>query len=71
MVKWFANKIQELDIQIENIQLQLNKRCGEIPYVENIQEIFRIGETTLSEILAEIGDISRFDDVKKCKSSED
>ncbi len=64
-VKWFVNKIQELDAQIEDIQQQLNKRCGEIPHAENIQEISGIGETTLTGILAEMGDISRFDDVKE------
>lgn len=64
-VKWFVNKIQELDIQLEDVQQQLNKRCGEIPHAENIKEISGIGETTLTGILAEIGDISRFDDVKE------
>lgn len=64
-VKWYANKIQELDVQIEEIQRQLNKRCGEIPHAENIKEISGIGESTLTGILAEIGDISRFDDVKE------
>lgn len=65
-VKWFVNKIQELDAQIEDIQEQLNKRCGEIPHAGNIQAISGIGETTLTGgILAEMGDISRFDDVKE------
>lgn len=64
-VKWFVNKIQELDIQLEDVQQQLNKRCREIPHAENIQEISGIGETTMTGILAELGDISRFDDVKE------
>ena len=64
-VKWFVNRIQELDVQIEDIQQQLNKRCREIPHAENIQEISGIGETTLTGILAEMGDISRFDNVKE------
>ena len=37
----------------------------EIPHAENIIEISGIGGNTLSGILAEMGDISRFDDVKE------
>ena len=37
----------------------------EIPYAENILEISGVGERVLTGILAEIGDISRFDDVKE------
>lgn len=39
--------------------------CMEIPYTENILAISGIGENTLCGILAEMGDISRFDDVKE------
>ena len=35
------------------------------PYAKNILEISGIGENTLSGILAEMGDISRIDDVKE------
>ena len=44
---------------------QLNQKCKEIPYAENILEISGVGKNTLSGILAEMGDISRFDDVKE------
>ena len=64
-VKWFVNKILELDEQLSDIEEQLNQKCMEIPYAENILAISGIGETTLSGILAEMGDISRFDDVKE------
>lgn len=37
----------------------------EIPHAENILEISGIGNTIISGILAEMGDISRFDDVKE------
>ena len=37
----------------------------EIPQAKNILGISGIGENTLSGILAEMGDISRFDDVKE------
>lgn len=64
-VKWFANRIIELDGQLADIEEQLNQKCMEIPNAENILAISGIGENTLSGILAEMGDISRFDDVKE------
>ena len=64
-VKWFVNRIVELDEQLADIEHQLNQKCMEIPYAENILAISGIGENTLSGILAEMGDISRFDDVKE------
>ena len=64
-VKWFVERIIELDEQLSNIENQLNKKCLQIPHAENILEISGIGENILSGILAEMGDISRFDDVKE------
>lgn len=64
-VKWFVERIIELDEQLSEIENQLNQKCKEIPHTENILEISGIGENTLSGILAEMGDISRFDDVKE------
>ena len=64
-VKWFVSRIIELDEQLSDIENQLNQRCNEIPYAKNILAISGIGENILSGILAEMGDISRFDDVKE------
>ena len=64
-VKWFVNRIIELDEQLSDIENQLNQKCMEIPYAENILAISGIGGNILSGILAEMGDISRFDDVKE------
>lgn len=64
-VKWFVQKIMELDIELAAIEEQINQKCQEIPHAGNILEISGIGENTLSGILAEMGDISRFDDVKE------
>lgn len=64
-VKWFVEKIIELDGQLLEIEGQLEQKCQQIPYAENILEISGIGERTLSGILAEMGDNSRFDDVKE------
>lgn len=64
-IKWFAEKITELDTQIAEVELQLSQRCMEIPHAQNILEISGIGERVLTGILAEMGDVSRFDDVKE------
>lgn len=55
----------ELDVELAVIEKQINQKCQKIPHAGNILEISGIGENTLSGILAEMGDISRFDDVKE------
>lgn len=64
-VRWFAEKIMELDEELEKIENSLSEKCKEIPHAENVLEIPGIGGKILSGILAEMGDISRFDDVKE------
>ena len=64
-VKWFVEKIMELDEQLSDIRNRINEKIQEIPHAENVLEISGIGENILSGILAEMGDISRFDDVKE------
>lgn len=64
-VKWYAEQILKLDEQLEAIESALHRKCREIPYAENILAIRGVGENILAGILAEMGDISRFDDVKE------
>lgn len=64
-VQWFVEKIMELDEELAVIENLINQKCKEIPHTGNILEISGIGENTLSGILAEMGDISRFNDVKE------
>jgi transposase len=64
-VKWFVERIIELDVQLSELERKLNQKCMEIPHAGNVLEISGVGETILSGILAEMGDISRFDDVKE------
>lgn len=64
-VRWFAEKTAELDQQLNEVETMLHQKCREIPYAENILEISGIGETILSGIAAEMGDIDRFDEVKE------
>ena len=55
-VKWFVNRIVELDEQLADIEGRLNQMCMDIPYAEKILAISGMGENTLSGILAEMGD---------------
>lgn len=64
-VKWFARQIIKLDEQLAEIESSLHSKCKEIPHAENILEIRGVGENILSGILAEMGDVSRFDDAKE------
>ena len=64
-VKWFARQIVNLDARLAEIESTLHRKCMEIPHTENILEIRGVGENILSGILAEMGDISRFDDAKE------
>ena len=54
-VRWYAEQILKLDGQLATVESILHRKCREIPYAENI----------LSGILAEMGDVSRFDDVRE------
>lgn len=64
-VKWYAEQILKLDEQLAAVESALHKKCMEIPYAENILAINGVGENILAGILAEMGDVSRFDDVKE------
>lgn len=64
-VKIFAEQMKSLSETLEEIEAELHQKCLEIPYTENILEIRGIGENILAGILAEMGDITRFDDVSE------
>ena len=55
----------KLDEQLADSEGVWHKKCKEIPYAENILAINGVGENILAGILAEMGDISRFDGVKE------
>lgn len=65
VVQWLVERILEMNEKLAAIEEQLNQKCLEIPYASHVLEIPGIGQNTLSGILAEMGDISRFDDVKE------
>lgn len=64
-VSRFAGQVQELKLEIDEVEALIFENCKKIPHAENVLEVPGIGETILSGILAEMGDISRFDDVKE------
>ncbi len=64
-IRWFAEQVVVLDKQLAAVESELHEKCREIPHAENILEINGIGENILAGILAEMGDIARFDDVKE------
>ena len=64
-IRIYADELCRLDKMLTEVEEKLHAKCMEIPYASNILEINGIGENTLSGIIAEMGDISRFDDVKE------
>ena len=64
-LKWHAEQIQKMDEQLAVIESTLHEKCREIPYAEKTLEIKDVCENILAGILAEMGDISRFDDVRE------
>jgi transposase len=64
-VKWFVKEIIKLDEKLSWIEEQLNQKCMQIPNAMKLLDISGVGETILSGILAQMGDITRFDDVKE------
>ena len=64
-VKCFVEQILYLTAKLEEIEEALHQKCREIPYAENLLGIEGIGENILAGILAEMGDVRRFDDVKE------
>ena len=61
----FVGKIIELTAEIEEIEVMIAQKCRELPCAEKILEINGLGDTIVSGILAEIGDIARFDSAKE------
>ena len=64
-IKWFVEQACLIGAKLDEIEKKLHQKCREIPHVENILEIDGIGENILSGIMAEMGDILRFDDTKE------
>ena len=63
--KRFAGQILELSEEITKVEALIQEKCEEIPNATNILEIRGIGNDILGGVLAELGDISRFDSTKE------
>lgn len=64
-IRWQVDEIMRLDEELQKIENDLHEKCRQIPHAENILEISGVGENILSGIIAEMGDVSRFDDAKE------
>lgn len=64
-IVWYVEQIILIKQKLSSIESQLIETCKQIEYVENIMDIGGIGETIMTGIVAEMGDVSRFDDVKE------
>ena len=64
-IAFFAGQIEYLTAKIADVEARLSAKCIEVPFAENIMEIKGLGSDITSGILAELGDISRFDDAKE------
>lgn len=64
-VRIYAEEVMRLDRRLAEAEQMLEEQCRKIPHAENVVKINGIGETILCGIISEMGDISRFDDVKE------
>ena len=64
-IEWDVQMILEINHKLEEVENELHEKCKEIPNAENLLEIKGVGESILTGIIAEIGDINRFDDAKE------
>ena len=64
-VAWFAKQLQELSEKLAEVESQLEEKFREVPCAENALEIPGIGANILSGIIAEMGDVARFDEAKE------
>ena len=64
-VRVLANQVMMLDREVAETERMLEEQCRKIPHAEKVLKINGIGGTILTGIISEMGDISRFDDVKE------
>ena len=63
-IQYLAGSIRDKDARLDEIDAEITKLAKSIQYVEKLTAIPGLGERIISGILSEIGDLTRFDDVK-------
>ena len=58
----FSNRLEDLVKQMEE---QMEEQLSQIPYIDKLLEIKGVGFKTVSVFIAEVGDLSRFDNPKQ------
>ena len=64
-IKWNVTMILEIEQELAKVEAELHEKCKEIPNAENLLKIKGVGENILAGIIAEMGNIERFDDAKE------
>lgn len=63
-----GNLLNDYDVyntRLEELLLKIEEKLSEIPYIDKLLEIKGVGLITVSGFIAEVGDISRFDNPKQ------
>ena len=63
-IQYLVRSIRDKDTCLAEIDDEITKLAKSIQYVDKLQAIPGLGERIISGILSEIGDLTRFDDVK-------
>ena len=63
-IQYLVRSIRDKDTCLAEIDDEITKLAKSIQYVDKLQAISGLGERIISGILSEIGDLTRFDDVK-------
>ena len=53
------------DFKLTEVKQDIIKLAKQTPYFDNINSIYGIGETSAAQIIAELGDINRFENIKQ------
>ena len=64
-IRVWAEELIRTTMELNEIQAELEETCKKIPNVENVLGIKGLGLSIVSGIIAEMGDIDRFDDAKE------
>ncbi len=64
-VHYYVTRILDLDKELNELEQDIDACCSKINHAEAIKEIPGIGSRIMSGIIAEMGDVARFDDVKE------